>query len=106
MYPDVLVTCRPLQPDEDRVPDPTVVVEVLSATTEKHDRVRKWRQYQTIPSLRHFVVVEQAERRVEVYTRSEAGWTLTIVQAPDDEVVLDTIGARIPLAAIYEDSGR
>ena len=33
MYPDVLVICRPLAPDDDRVPDPTVVVEVLSPTT-------------------------------------------------------------------------
>ena len=69
MYPDVLVTCRPLAPDDDRVSDPTVVVEVLSPTTERHDRIDKWREYQRIGSLRHFVLIEQAERRVEVYSR-------------------------------------
>jgi Uma2 family endonuclease len=74
MYPDVLVICRPLAPDDDRVADPTVVVEVLSPTTESHDRIRKWREYQTIASLQHFVVVAQSERRVEVYSlRGPAG---------------------------------
>ena len=58
MYPDVVVTCRSLAPDDDRVPDPTVVVEVLSPTTERHDRIAKWREYQRIGSLEHFLLVE------------------------------------------------
>lgn len=106
MYPDVMVTCRPIGPDEDRVSDPTAVIEVLSPTTERHDRVRKWRQYQTIPSLRHFVVVEQKERRIEVYSRTEAGWAFTVTGPPDDLVTLDAIGARLSLEATYADSGR
>lgn len=106
MYPDVLVTCRPIAPDDDRLSDPTVVVEVLSPSTESHDRVRKWRQYQTISSLQHFVLIEQRERRVEVYTRTAGGWQLVVVEPPADEVVLDAIDARLSLEAIYEDSGR
>ena len=106
MYPDVLVTCRPLAPDDDRVPDPTVVVEVLSPTTERHDRIRKWREYQRIASLRHFVLVEQKERRIEVYSRTEAGWELVIVEPPEDAVALKAIGATLSLEAIYEGSGR
>jgi len=106
MYPDVLVSCRPLAPDDDRVPDPTVVVEVLSPTTESHDRIRKWRQYQTIPSLRHFVLIAQSERRIEVYTREGEGWQLAVVEPPEDGVVLQAVGARLSLEAIYEGSGR
>jgi Uma2 family endonuclease len=55
MYPDVIVTRRPLAPDDDRLPDPTVVVEVLSPASETFDRIYKWREYQTIASLRHYV---------------------------------------------------
>jgi Uma2 family endonuclease len=106
MYPDVVVTCRPLAPDDDRVPDPTVVVEVLSPTTETHDRIRKWRQYQTIASLKHFVLVAQSERRVEVYTREGGGWQLAVVEPPDDTVALSAIGGSLSLEAIYEGSGR
>jgi Uma2 family endonuclease len=106
MYPDVLVICRPLAPDDDRVSDPTVVVEVLSPTTERHDRIAKWREYQRIVSLQHFVLVEQAERRVEVYSRTETGWALASIEPPDDTVALGAIGARLSLEAIYEGSGR
>jgi Uma2 family endonuclease len=100
MYPDLLVICRPLAPDDDRVPDPTVVVEVLSPTTETHDRVRKWREYQTIASLRHFVLVGQSERRVEVYTREQGGWQLAVVEPPEDEVDLKAVRASLSLEVI------
>jgi len=106
MYPDVLVICRPLAPDDDRITDPTVVVEVLSPTTERHDRIAKWREYQTIASLQHFVLVAQSERRIEVYTRERDGWQLTVKDRPEDAITLKAIGAKLSLEAIYESSGR
>jgi len=106
MYPDVVVVCGPLSPDDDRVLEPAVVVEVVSPTTETHDRVRKWRQYQTIPSLRHFVLVAQSERRIEVYTRKRDGWQLAVVEPPEDGVTLGAVGASHSLEGIYEGSGR
>ena len=86
--------------------DPTIVVEVLSPTTESHDRIRKWREYQTIASLQHFVLVAQSERRIEVYTREGEGWQLAVVEPPDDTVALKAIGTRLSLETIYEGSGR
>lgn len=106
MYPDVLVTYTPLAPDDDRVHEPTVVVEVLSPTTERHDRIAKWREYQRIGSLRHFVVIEQRERRIEVYSRTATGWALTAVEPPDDDVVLDAVDGHLSHEAIYQGSGR
>jgi Uma2 family endonuclease len=106
MYPDVLVMCRPLAPEDDRVTDPTVVVEVLSPTTQRHDRIAKWREYQKISSLRHFVLVEQAERRIEVYSRTDTGWALASIEPPDDAIALTAIGATLSLEAIYQGSGR
>jgi Uma2 family endonuclease len=106
MYPDVVVTCRPLAPDDDRVLEPTVVVEVLSPTTERHDRIAKWREYQRIGSLQHFVLIEQAERRAEVYSRTETGWALASIEPPNDAIALNAVGATLSLEAIYENSGR
>jgi Uma2 family endonuclease len=106
MYPDVLVTRRPLAPDDDRLPDPTVVVEVLSPASETFDRIYKWREYQSIASLRHYVLIEQKERRVEVWSRTDAGWELVTVEPPDDAIALDAIDATLSLAAVYRDSGR
>jgi Uma2 family endonuclease len=106
LYPDVLVTCRPLAPDDDRLSDPTAVVEVLSPASETFDRIYKWREYQTIASLRHYVLIEQKERRIEVYTRERDGWQLAVVEPPKDAVALQAIDARLSLAAIYDGSGR
>jgi Uma2 family endonuclease len=106
MYPDLQVVCRPLAPDDDRVTDPTVVFEVLSPTTQRLDRIFKWREYRNIGSLQHFVLVEQTERRVEVYSRIRAGWQLVIVEPPEDVVALRAVGATLSLEAIYEESGR
>jgi Uma2 family endonuclease len=106
MYPDVLVTCVPIAPEDDRVQQPTVVVEVLSPTTERHDRIAKWREYQRIASLQHFVLVEQAERWVEVYSRTETGWALAGIEPPEDAVPLQAVGATLSLESIYEGSGR
>lgn len=105
MYPDVVVSCAPQNPSDDRVNQPSVVIEVLSPSTETHDRVRTWRNYQSIPSLEHFVLVAQDERRVEVFTRTSTGFALKIVEPPD-LIELSALGVRLPLDAIYEDSGR
>ena len=105
MYPDVVVSCIAQNLSDDRVDQPSVVIEVLSPSTESHDRVRKWRNYQRIPSLEHFVLVAQDERRVEVFTRTATGFALAIVEPPD-VVELSALGVRVPLDAIYEDSGR
>lgn len=106
MYPDVLVTCRPIAPDDERVPDPTVLVEVLSPTTERHDWIAKWREDQRIGTLQRFVLIEQKERRIEVFSRTETGWALGTVEPPADEIALPAVGATPSLEAIYLDSGR
>ena len=48
---------------------PSVVVEALSRSTEDHDRGAKWVAYRDLESLQHYVLIAQAERRVEVYSR-------------------------------------
>ena len=106
MYPDVQVVCRPLAPDDDRVTDPTVLFEVLSPSTQRLDRIDKWREYQEIGSLQHFVLIEQPERRAEIFSRTATGWHLVIVDPPEDAVVLQAVGATLSLEAIYQDSGR
>jgi Uma2 family endonuclease len=106
MYPDVVVTCRPIAPDDDRVFDPTVVVEVLSPTTERHDKIAKWRESQKVDSLQHFILIEQKERRIEVYSRTGTGWALASIEPPEDTIMLTAIGATLSLEAIYQGSGR
>jgi Uma2 family endonuclease len=69
LYPHVLVTCRPLAPDDDRLSDPTAVVEVLSPASETFDRIYKWREYQRIASLRHYVLIEPGRPHSQIVRR-------------------------------------
>ena len=105
MYPDAVVTCAPdLAMDADAVPDPVLIVEVLSRSTEQFDRGGKWRAYQELPSLRYFLLVAQNECRLEVYRRTRAGWGLTVYVRPEDRVTLPGLRASLSLEAIYRDA--
>lgn len=77
VYPDVSVVCGPVQIEAgDVLTNPTILVEVLSATTEQYDRGLKWEGYQRLPSLVDYVIVSQAEPRIEHYRRAADGsWT-------------------------------
>jgi Uma2 family endonuclease len=91
-YPDVTVACGERQYD-DSTPrsllNPTCLVEVTSKTTEDFDRGSKFVHYQSIASLREYVVVSHRERRVDVYRRTDSGqWLITTYTAPDAAIEL------------------
>lgn len=105
-YPDVSMVCGPIEgdpadPEAATVVNPTLIVEVLSPTTESYDRGRKWQEYQLIPSLQEYVLVSQAEPRVERYRRlASDSWEYTDVTAG---VLTLVSGAVIDLARLYDD---
>jgi Uma2 family endonuclease len=77
-YPDASLVCGsidrdPADPSGTTITNPMVLVEVLSPSTEADDRGTKWQHYQMIPSLREYVLVSQAEPRVERYRRLDSG---------------------------------
>jgi Uma2 family endonuclease len=104
-YPDVMVVCSPLAPTADQVRDPVVVIEVLSRSTGDRDRGAKWIAYRELPSLQHYVLINQSRRFVEVYSRDGAGWSLTLYAPPLSTVPLPAIGIGIDLEEVYADSG-
>ena len=104
-YPDVMVICAPVEPTADQVRDPVVIVEVLSRTTGDRDRGAKWIAYRELPSLQHYVLINQSRRFVEVYSRNAAGWALTLYAPPLQTVALPAIRVELELDEIYADSG-
>jgi Uma2 family endonuclease len=104
MYPDAIVVGGPIDFAEDQVRAPTVVVEVLSRSTEDHDRGAKWVAYRDVDALRHYLLVAQEGRRVEVYSREAKRWSLQVL-APPGAIPLPAIGAELTFDEIYEDSG-
>lgn len=101
-YPDVTVTCGPVDLDGTVIEDATIIIEVLSPSTEGEDRGGKWAAYQTLPSLAHYLLVIQNEARVELFTRDGAGWRFQVFTGLDAVVELSTVGAALPLAEIYD----
>jgi Uma2 family endonuclease len=106
VYPDVTVFCgepRLLDGHNDALLNPTLIVEVLSPSTEAYDRGNKFEYYEEIESFREYVLVASESIGVEVRRLSPSGeWTLKIYRSLDDVVELQSIGCRLALKDIYE----
>jgi Uma2 family endonuclease len=97
MYPDVVVACGELPGKATVLDAPVVIVEVLSESTAERDHGRKRWAYQTIPSLRHYVLIDQDEGGVEVTSPNADGtWQSVIVRE---------LGARLRLTALNLEVG-
>jgi Uma2 family endonuclease len=103
-YPDLSVACNPpTYFNGDALENPSLIIEVLSPSTERFDRTRKFAMYRSIPSLRQYVLVSQDEPLVEVLTKSPEGFWIYMDYAELDSVVsFSAIGVEAPLAEIYE----
>ncbi|WP_437972569.1 Uma2 family endonuclease [Sorangium sp. So ce260] len=103
-YPDVSVVCGQLArdpEDKDAVVNPLVLIEVLSDSSEAYDRGEKFAHYRRIPSLREYVLVSQAHRRIEVFRRNEdSSWTLHEA-GPGERVRLASIDGALDVDEIY-----
>ena len=104
-YPDLSVVCGPLQfaaGTDDTVVNPTVVVEVLSDSTEAYDRGRKFENYRQMPSLLEYLLVSQKEPRLEQFVRQESGqWLLREAAGLVATLALPSLDIRISLAEIF-----
>ena len=104
-YPDVSVVCgdpRFQDSTADTLLNPTVLIEVLSPSTEAYDRGIKFHQYRRIVSLREFVLISQDRMMVELYTRQGSNWVLSELSEPDQILTLESIGCQIPLADLRQ----
>lgn len=100
VYPDTSIVCGSVDVvSNDVLTNPSVVVEVLSASTEAYDRGLKWEGYQRIASLTDYLLVAQHEVRVEHFRRHERGWLYTAYGAGDRIALAN--GALLEVDAIY-----
>ena len=105
-YPDVTVICGGVSraPDDDQaIVNPTLIVEILSSSTESYDRGEKSRQYRGITSVREIVLVSQSERHVEVFRRNADG-RFELFEWSEGEVELRSVSATISIASLYADA--
>lgn len=108
-YPDAVVTCHPkdLSPDSpvDYLTQPSLIIEVLSASTETIDRREKLLAYAQLPAPLEYVLIDSSKRQVEIYRKDADGELVQEIPAQDESVNLDSVSLRLTFEAVYEDSG-
>lgn len=103
-YPDVIVVCDEPRFDDthfDTLLNPTVLIEVLSPSTEDYDRGDKFAAYQKLDSLCEYVLISQDSVCVEHYLRQDQEWHLTEFRSVSDVFYLVSIDCELSLQAIY-----
>lgn len=105
-YPDVIIVCGSpdLEDDHnDTLMNPTVIIEVLSPSTEAYDRGQQFGYYRQIPSLREYVLVAQHQPSIDHFLRRENDeWVIGDGCERIDQVLkLQTLDLEVPLSRIY-----
>jgi Uma2 family endonuclease len=98
-YPDVAVSCAE-EADPYAYASPCLIVEVLSPSTAQKDRREKLDAYTKIPALKTYVLVDQGQRRVEVYERSTWNWVRSEL-VNEGEFRVDCLDAVLSLEQVY-----
>ncbi|MFW6357975.1 MAG: Uma2 family endonuclease [Chroococcales cyanobacterium] len=102
-YPDIVVSCDPQDLNARKfIEKPKLIVEVLSPTTKGRDRGEKFIDYQTIPTLQEYVLIDSEKISVERFCRGEGRMWLYYPYSTGDIVSLSSIEFELPIEQIYE----
>jgi Uma2 family endonuclease len=105
-YPDVVAYCgEPQLLDEhmDTLLNPVLIAEFLSPSTEIYDRTRKWEQYQSVESLREYLLISSDRVHVDLYTRqADRRWMLSSAGQLEDNLEIPSLGCALKLTDIYD----
>ena len=102
LYPDVFVTCDKTDlSTEILFKAPTLVIEVLSPTTEGYDRSQKFALYRRLPSLKEYVLISPESRRVESFTRGADDLYVLHDMSESDAVRFRSLDISVPMAAVF-----
>jgi Uma2 family endonuclease len=103
VYPDVMVVCgEDAHIADDMVSDAEIIIEVLSPNTEAYDRGRKFLHYQSLPSLREYILISQQKIQVEIYRRKQDGkWEYERLTRKSDILTFETVSYSLPVEVLY-----
>ena len=105
-YPDISVVCGQAlfaETSRSTLINPTVIIEVLSPSTEAYDRGKKFQNYRTIETLQEYVLITQDFKQIEHYVRQPDDlWLLSFAGDESDIVTLPSIDCTLSIADVYE----
>ena len=100
--PDIAVTCRANAPDRQAIVDPVLIVEILSPSTERHDRRVKLPIYRQIASVREILLIDADSHYGELHRRDNDRWVVELVRGADASLFLASVGLRLAMSELYE----
>jgi len=102
LYPDVFVTCDRADLATDQIfRSPTLVIEVLSPSTQACDRSKKFALYRRLESLQEYILVDPDTRRVEGFRRTAQGQWVLQDMSDDDTMEAASIGCRVAISDVF-----
>ena len=104
-YPDISVVCGEAKFEDDEVDtllNPTLIIEVLSPSTENYDRGKKFQHYRTLPSLQEYLLIAQDSVSVEHYIRKDNEWIFSDAASLEAVITLPSINCSLALGDVYE----
>lgn len=104
-YPDIMVSCGRGSGDDYVEENPKLIIEILSKSTEQHDRFAKLEAYTQIETLEEYMLVSQYEFLVDLYRRENGQW-YTRRFGEGDTLLLRSVGLEISLLDLYKDVTR
>lgn len=100
-YPDVVVGCDPRDTHDHYLKFPKLIIEVLSESTQRLDRLEKFSNYITLDSLEEYVLLAQDKPEVTLFRR-RTGWSQEIYSGLGARIILESVDLTISLAEIYQ----
>ena len=103
LYPDLFVTCDPADLKTDYIfHSPTLVVEVLSNSTQAYDRGVKFAMYRRLQSLREYLLIDPDTRLIEIYRKGVDGRFTLFDYTAEESFPLPSIGCELRREEIFE----
>ena len=103
LYPDVFVTCDKADLATEMIfRAPTLIIEVLSPSTQAYNRSQKFALYRRIDALREYILVDPDTRRVESFRRNEQGQWVLHDMSDGSALEAASVGASVPLVEVFD----
>jgi len=99
---DIAATCAANEPGRQAIKDPFLIVEILSPSTERHDRRVKLPAYRQIASVQEIVLIASDGLYAELHRRAGAQWVTDILRGSEAMLALASVGIEIPMSDLYE----
>ena len=103
LYPDIQVSCdRADRTAETALRSPTLVVEVLSPSTQAYDRSQKFALYRRLASLQEYLLIDPESRRVEAFRRNADDQWVFHDMSQDELLAVPCLTVTVPMAQVFD----